>query len=637
MMDRATRRPDPLWQRLLPGLAVLRDYRRSWLRGDLLAGLTVAAYLIPQVMAYAEVAGLPAVTGLWACLAPLLVYALAGSSRRLSIGPESTTALMTAVAVAALVDAAGPGRYAEVAAVLAIAVGVVCVLGRLARLGFLADLLSRPVLIGYMAGIAVLMIASQIGKVTGRPVLSKEPLPQIWEGLTHLSQAHLPTLLLALAVLTALFGLARFAPSWPGPLLAMLAAAAVVAGLHLQERGIAVVGAVPAGLPTPRVPQFGEVELGLLLPAALGIAVVGYSDNVLTARAFARDGERVNADTELLGLGLANVAAGLTQGFPVSSSGSRTVLGAAMGAATQVYSLVVALMVVLTMFVAGPVLAAFPTAALGAVVLYAAIRLIDVAEFRRLYRFRFSEFALAMVTMVAVVALDVLAGIGVAIALSLADLLRRISSPHDAVLGYVPGVAGMHDVEDYPVATQVPGLVVYRFDAPLFFANADRFYARAVAAVEGTAQPVRWFVLNAESNTQVDLTAVDALDHLRRDLAERGIEFAMARVTFEVHERLRRAGLVDKVGQDRIFATLPTAVQAYLDWHEQRFASLPPVPVLGPGMVWRPHPADRREQADRCELVDRPESLRRRQQADRREPSRRRELDGEPPAAPGAA
>lgn len=583
-------------QQILPGWAVLRGYQRAWLRGDVLAGVTVAAYLVPQVMAYAEVAGLPAVTGLWACLAPLVVYALFGSSRQLSVGPESTTALMTAVAVGALVSVAGADRYAEVAALLAIAVGVVCLAGRLTRLGFLADLLSRPVLVGYMAGIAVLMIVSQLGKITGQKLTAADPLPRVWEAITTIATVHLPTLALAVVVLVALFVLARFARTWPGPLIAMLVAAALVHLAGLQRFGIRVIGAVPSGVPQPRLPDLGAVDLVHLVPAAVGIAIVGYSDNVLTGRAFAaKKGETIDANTELLGLGMANIAVGLTQGFPVSSSGSRTVLGDAMGSRTHLYSLVVVAIVVVTMFVGGPVLAAFPAAALGAVVLYAAIRLVDLPEFARLYRFRLSEFVLAIATTLAVVTLDVLAGIGVAIGLSLLDLLRRISKPHDAVLGYVPGEAGMHDVDDYPRTTQVPGLLVYRYDAPLFFANAENLYARAMDAVDRSAGPIHWFVLNGEANTAVDLTAVDALEHLRKSLAERGIEFALARITFEVRGQLQRSGLVDQVGDDRVFATLPTAVNAYLDWHEKRFGTRPAVPVLGPGMVWRSHPADRPE------------------------------------------
>lgn len=562
-------------RRFLPGLWVLGHYQRGWLRGDLLAGVVVAAYLVPQVMAYAEVAGLPAVAGLWASLAPLAIYAVLGTSRQLSVGPESSTALMTAVAVGALVgtDTAG---YANAAAALAVSVGVMCILGWLGRLGFLANLLSHPVLIGYMAGIAVLMIVSQLGKVTGIPISGDSVITQLQSFLTQLAEASWPTMILAASVLALLFGLHRLSPRSPGPLIGMLLAALLVAVLDLGQYGVAVVGEIPRGLPTPAVPNFSALDPATLIPAALSVAIVGYTDNVLTGRAFAaRRGETIDSGQEFLALGVANVAAGLSHGFPVSSSGSRTVIGESMGSRSQLYSLAALATVLLTIFFLRPVLAAFPLAALGAVVIYAAVRLIDVGELRRIARFRRSELILAVTTIVAVLTLDVLYGIAVAVVLSILDLLRRIARPHDGILGYVPGLAGMHDIDDYPRARQVPGLVVYRYDSPLFFANADDFRRRALASVDAASTSVDWFLLNAEANIEVDLTAVDVLEDLRRVLTERGIVFAMARVKFDLREALAAGGFIDKVGEDRIFATLPTAIDAYVRYHRDRYGRLP--------------------------------------------------------------
>lgn len=574
------------WRRLAPGLDVLTHYDRSWLRGDLLAGLTVAAYLVPQVMAYAEVAGLPAITGLWTIVPALLVYAILGSSRQLSVGPESTTALMTAAGVGALV-AAGSRDYAEVAALMAVAVGVISVVGWAARLGFLADLLSRPVLVGYMAGIAALMVVSQLGKVLGMEIEGDGFLDELAYAVGHLPEAHLPTVLLALTVLVGLLAFHRFAPTWPGPLIAMVVSATVVALLDLHGDGIATVGEVPQGLPGLALPSL-DVDLLALVPAALGVAVVGYSDNVLTGRAFAqKKREAIDSNQEFLALGGANVAAGLFQGFPVSSSGSRTVLGDAMGSRSQLHSLVSLLLVVATLLWLGPLLATFPSAALGGVVVYAAIRLVDVAEIRRIAAFRRSEVVLALLTTVAVLVFGVLPGIGVAVVMSVLDLLRRIVHPHDGILGYVPGVAGMHDIDDYPAALQVPGLVVYRYDSPLFFANADDFTTRALAAVDAAESqaPVEWFLLNAEANTEVDLTAVDALDSLRITLEDKGIQFAMARVKQDMRDSLAAADFIAKVGEGRIFPTLPTAVSAYAAWHESEHGSPPPglkIPPITP-------------------------------------------------------
>jgi sulfate permease, SulP family len=551
------------WVDWVPGIAQFRGYERAWLRTDVVAGLTVAAYLVPQVMAYATLAGLPAVVGLWAAIVPLAVYALLGSSRQLSVGPESTTALMTAAALAPIA-AGDPARYAMLAAVLALLVGMICFLGGIARLGFLANLLSRPVLVGYMAGIAVVMIGSQLGKITGASVSGDEFIDHVRSFASGRSELHRPTILLAALVFALLVAFAWSAPRAPGPLIAVLVATALVAALSLDANGIDVVGQVPTGIPAPGLPHASMEDIAALIIPAIGIAIVAFSDNVLTARTFAsRRGEEVDANAELRAVGTCNVAASLTQGFPVSSSGSRTAVGDAVGSRTQLYSVVALAFVLVVMLFARGVLALFPTAALGALVVYAALRLIDVSEFRRLARFRRSELILALATTAAVLTLGVLYGVLVAVALSILDLLRRVAHAHDSVLGFVPGVAGMHDVDDYPQATPVPGLVVYRYDAPLCFANAEDFRRRALAAVDHNRQPAQWFVLNAEANVEVDLTALDALEALRAELARRGIVFAMARVKQDLRDALSAAGLLDKIGEDRIFMTLPTAVEAF--------------------------------------------------------------------------
>jgi high affinity sulfate transporter 1 len=550
----------------LPGVAQLRGYRRTWLRGDLMAGLTVAAYLVPQVMAYASLAGLPPVAGLWAILAPLALYAVLGSSRDLSVGPESTMALMTATAVAPLA-AGDPGRYAALAAALAVAVGALCLVAYAARLGFLADLLSRPILVGYLAGVALIMIAGQLGKLTGVPVDGGTFGEQVLSFLGGLGDIQGATLALGAAVLAFLFLIQWRFPSLPGPLLAVLLATVAVAVADLERRGIAVVGSIPAGLPVPALPDLGDLR-ALLLPA-VGVLVVGYTDAVLTARSFAdRGGYRIDANQELLALGAANVGAGLLRGFPISSSGSRTALGVAAGGRTQLASLAALAAVVGVLLFLGPLLALFPTAALGALVVYAAVRLVDVAGFRRLGAFRRTEFALALAACAGVLVFDILYGILVAVGLSVAEMLHRVARPHDAVQGFVPDLAGMHDVDDYPQATTVPGLVVYRYDSPLFFANAEDFRRRALAAVDGQAEPVRWFVLNVEANVEVDSTALDALEALRAELAGRGIVFALARAKQDLLDDLNAFGLTSSIGADLIFPTLPTAVAAYRQWRD---------------------------------------------------------------------
>jgi SulP family sulfate permease len=567
--------PRPDLTRLLPNLSRLRRYERSWLRNDVLAGVTVAAYLVPQVMAYAEIAGLPAVVGLWAIVGPLLVYAVVGSSRQLSVGPESTTALMTAAAVGSLA-ADDPARHAALAATLCLMVGVFCIIGWIGRLGFLADLLSKPVLVGYMAGIAAVMVSSQLGKLTGIPVDENSFVDEVGFVATHLNEVHGPTLVLAVVLLVFLLVGSRLFPRAPVPLFGMLAAAGAVALFELDDHGIAVVGDIPAGLPTPLLPNVTGGDVASLLLPAVGVAIVAYSDNVLTARAFAtRNSYEIDSNQELLALGAANVASGVMQGFPVSSSGSRTVIGDSLGSRSQLYSLVALATVVVTLLFLRPVLAAFPAAALGAIVVYAATRLVDIAEFRRIARFRHSEVFLAVATTVGVLVFGVLYGVLVAAGLSILDLLRRVARPHDGILGYAPGVAGMHDVDDYPHAKPVHGLVVYRYDSPLFFANVEDFKRRALASIDLAESPPDWFLLNAEANVQVDITAIDGLEELRHELTRRGIVFAMARVKQELHDDLRASGFVEQVGEDRIFMTLPTAVQAYVRWYVDRHGAAP--------------------------------------------------------------
>jgi SulP family sulfate permease len=585
---------------VLPGVAVLAGYQRSWLRGDLLAGLTVAAYLVPQVMAYSGLAGLPPVAGLWAILLPLALYAVLGSSRQLSVGPESTTALMTATALAPLAIG-DPGRYAMLAATLAVVTGLLCLVAWAARLGFVADLLSKPILVGYMAGIALIMMISQLEKVTGVPVDGQGFFAELVSFVRGIGRVDIDTLLFAAAVLVFLFVVQWRFPRLPGSLLAVLLGTAAVTAFGLERYGITVVGSVPAGLPTPTLPSLRDIP-DLILPA-VGILVVGYSDVVLTGRAFEkkvqgeqpgpdtkvaseepgpdakvaseesgpdtkRTGDEVDANQELLALGAANLGAGVLRGFPVSSSASRTALGDAAGGRTQMYSLVSLACVLSVLLFLSPLLARFPTAALGALIVFAAVRLIDVSEFRRLVAFRRTEFLLALASCAGVLIFDILYGVLLAIGISVAEMLARVARPHDAVQGLVPGLAGMHDIDDYPEATLIPGLIVYRYDSPLFFANAEDFRRRALAAATdrpGTA----WFVLNVEATVEVDITGLDAMEAVRAELTGRGIVFALARVKQDLRDNLDAYGLTEKVGTDRIFPTLPTAVAAYQEWAER--------------------------------------------------------------------
>jgi sulfate permease, SulP family len=546
----------------LPGLRQLSGYQKSWLRGDILAGVTVAAYLIPQCMAYGELVGVPPVVGLWTILPAMLMYALFGSSRQLSVGPESTTAVMTAAAISPLLLADG-SNYGVLTATLAILVGVICAVGYVARLGFLANLLSKPILVGYMAGVAAIVIAGQLGKISGVSIAGSTVFEQVSQFIQQLDRVQPTTLILAALVLVFLFEIGHLFPKAPTPLLAVLIGTAAVAIFHLDRQGLAVVGAIPSGLPRFIVPSF-PAQLPALLSSALGIAIVGYSDNVLTARSFAaRHHYDIDANQELLALGLANLGAGLMQGFPVSSSGSRTAIGDTLGSKTQLFSLVAMGMVISVLLWLRPVLALFPKAALGAIVIFAAVKLIEIPEFIRLYRFRRSEFFLAIITTFGVLFTDILVGVAIAVGLSVVELLSRLAHPHDAVQGTVPNLPGLHDINDWEGATTIPGLVIYRYDAPLCFANAEDFKDRALRSIDLEITPVEWFVLNTEAIVEIDITAMDMLEELYDELAARGITFAMARVKQDLYAQLKRSQLFKKITKERIYLTLHTMILGF--------------------------------------------------------------------------
>jgi len=550
------------------GFLRLLRYQRRDLRGDAMAAITVTAYLIPQVMAYASLAGVPPQTGLAVIVVTMVIYALIGSSRLLSVGPESTTALMTAAVLAplALGDAT---RYIALAATMALLVGLYALLAGVLRIGFIGDLLSRPVLIGYLSGVAVIMIVSQIGKVSGVDVAGQSIIEDVRSFATNLasSGAHLPTVAIGASVTIALLVLTPRFRRIPIPLIVMLAATAVVAIFDLTSEGVQTVGRVSADNLAVGLPSLASDDLVILLLPALGIFIVGYTDNVLTARAFAsRSGQRIHNNQEFLGLGAANIGSSLVGGFPVSSSASRTVIAEASGARTQGYSIIAAALVVVSVLAFSDVISAFPTAALGGVVVYAAIRLIDIAEFRRLWAFRRREFFIAVAAVVGVLVFDILYGVLAAIALSVVELLTRVARPHAAVLGQAEGVAGWHDIDDYPTATQIPGLLVFRYDSPLFFANAEDFSRRCRAAIDAADPQPQWFLLNMEGNTEVDITGLDALEEVRAHCADRGIVMTLDHVKSEVWAQLERHGVGQRIGRQLVFPTHPTAVAAYERW-----------------------------------------------------------------------
>jgi len=420
-----------------------------------------------------------------------------------------------------------------------------------------------------MAGVAVIMITSQLGKITGVAIAGDTFVEVIRTFVTNVGEQGISwiTLAMGLAVAGLLLWLTPRYPRLPIPLFVMLGATAIVWAFNLTAQGIKTVGDLAFSAPHFGLPGLNTTDLSILLFPALGIFVVAYTDNILTARVFAtRHQHRVHNNQEFLALGAANIGSSLVSGFPVSSSASRTVIADATGAKSQLYSLVSAGLVIVSWLLFAKVISAFPAPALGGLVVYAAIRLIDIAEFRRLWGFRGREFLLAIAALVGVLAFDILYGVLAAVALSVIELLTRVARPHAAVLGQSPNVPGWHDVEDYAHSTQIPGLVVFRYDSPLFFANAEHFSKECRAALDSADQPVRWFLLNMEGNTEVDITGLDALEDVRESCVREDVVLALVRVKRELQVELDRHGVGERIGADHIFQTLPTAVEYYQEW-----------------------------------------------------------------------
>jgi high affinity sulfate transporter 1 len=549
--------------RFTPGLARLRGYERSWLRADLLGGLTVGAMLIPQSMAYAEIAGMPPEAGFYAVLLALFAYAILGTSRHLGVGPEPGTAILAATAVGGMA-AGDPVRYAALMAALALVVAAVCFVAAAFRLGFLADLLSRPVLVGYITGIGLTLISSQISKVTGIPIEDDDFFGRIVEMITQLDEVGAATLAMGAATLALILFLRRW-PRVPGALIAVALATGVTTVFSLADHGIAVVGDIPAGLPALGLPDVGGSDMVALIPAALGIALVGYSDNVLTARSIsAEHGYRIDPNQEFIALGACNLMSAISRGFPVSSSASRSFVPASIGTHSQLTGMVAAGFVAATLLFLRPVLANFPQAALGSVILAAAIAIIDVAGFKELWRLSRAEFALAVFTALGVMVFDVLTGVLIAVALSAGVALWRIARPSDAVLGGASELDGWVAIDDFPTARPLPGLLVYRFDAPLFFANAEWFRQRVRKALDVNPGVEEWIIFDFDGVGSIDTTAVDMLEELVAELPSLGIAVVgIARTNSTTLDRLSRANLLEPVGPIRSFPTINRAVQEF--------------------------------------------------------------------------
>jgi high affinity sulfate transporter 1 len=553
--------------RFVPGLSTLRSYRREWLARDTIAGLVLAAFLVPVGMGYAEASGLPAITGLYATIVPLLVYAILGPSRILVLGPDSSLAPIIAVTVVSLAPG-DPEKAIALASATALMTGGLLVLAGVLHLGYLTDLLSLPIRYGYLNGIALTVIVSQLPKVFGFSADGEGLVDEVSAFIRGLADGKTvgAALAIGIASIAIVMGGRRLASAVPWVLVAVVLGTLAVSLFGLQDT-VDVVGPLPRGLPSFDVPGVPFDDLPSLAAAAAAIALVAFADTSVLSRTYAaRLGDDVDPNREMMALGAANLATGLFQGFSVSSSASRTPVAESAGAKTQLTGVVGAVVIALLLLFAPTLLRNLPQATLGGIVIVAATSLIEVRRVRRLFRIRQAEFWVSITCFLGVAFLGVIPGIFLAIGLGLGQFVRRAWLPYDAVLGRVAGMKGYHDVTRHPEGQQIPGLVLYRWDAPLFFANAARFRERVLRNVRRAEPPARWVVVAAEPITDIDATAARELSDLLDDLHARGVRFAFAELKGPVWDQLKvYGGIADRIGEGYRFPTIGTAVKGYLE------------------------------------------------------------------------
>jgi sulfate permease, SulP family len=551
--------------RFVPGLALFQGVNATLLRSQFVVAITVFAVLVPSAMAYGDLAGVTPVAGLYVALGAMVMYALFGTSQQLIMGPEATTAIMMATAVSPL--AGGDAvRYAALAALTAILVGVLALLARVARLGFITDFLSKPILVGYIFGTTLIVIGSQLGKMFGIKLESDQFFRQIVELISRLDEAHLLTVAIGVVSMAALFIMRRVSPTLPGSLIVVVAAIAASTVFDWQTKGVTVVGAVPAGLPRLAIPAITVQDVFDLLPAALALTILIYADEVLSARVFAaKHGQKIDANQEFIAIGMANIGAGFLTGFPAATSGARTAIADQMGGKSQWVGLIAAAITIVFLLFFTPLLAPLPTVVLGAVIIVASFGLLDVAAFRFLRQVLPAEFWLAVMTTFGVLTVGILQGILVAVMLSLINVIFHISRPHDALLDGMDASGGTvyRGVADKETALTEPGLIVYRFDAPLVFANAAFFSERLEELVAHAGAGLHCVILDAEAISDFDSTAAEALENLDADLERRGIELWVARANGPLRSLLQATGLTVRIGQESMYPSVRAAVIAY--------------------------------------------------------------------------
>jgi high affinity sulfate transporter 1 len=554
--------------RLVPGLRSVTSYRREWLAKDVVAGIVLTTLLVPQGMAYAQLAGLPPITGLYTSIMCLLGYAVFGPSRILVLGPDSALGPMIAATILPLIAAGGDAKRAvALASVLAIMVAAIMILGGVAKLGFIADLISKPTMIGYMNGLALTILVGQLPKLLGFKVEGRGLIGEaagLVKGLAN-GEAVAAAAVVGIAGIALILVLQRWLPKLPAVLIMVVLSIAATTVFHLAEHGVSLVGVLPRGFPPLTIPRVRLADLGPLAAGAAGIALVSLADTISTASVFAaRTGQEIHGNEEMTGIGAANLAAGLFQGFPVSTSASRTAVAERSGAKTQLTGVTGAALIILMIVLVPGLFRNLPQPALAAVVITASLSLADIPATTRLWRQRKTEFLLSIAAFGGVALLGVLPGIAIAVALSILNVFRRAWWPHETELGRVEGLEGYHDVHMHPEAQHLVGLVIYRFDAPLFFANAKTFRDE-VRRLARTDPPPIWIVIAAEPMTDVDTTASDVLEELDSSLNAQGIALVFAEMKDPVRQKIERYGLARKIEARHFFPTIGAAVAAFRD------------------------------------------------------------------------
>ena len=542
-----------------------RGYQRAWLRSDVIVGIALGFVVIPQGMAYAELAGMPLVTGLYATILAVVGYAILGSSRQLVVGPDSSTSTLVAAAVIGIAGAgAAPDRYAAVATGIAIVAGVILLVGSFLKLGLIAAFLSRPVLAGYLNGLSITIIVGQLPKILGVSAKGDDPITKLGQIVANLADLQLAPLAVGIVSLAALLVLPRVLPKIPAALIVIVVAIIAVPVLGLDQGQLSLVGVIPQGLPMPSIPALQPGDVSAMVGPAAAIALMGFADTTLTAQLFARrNSYRVDANKDLMGLGLGSLLSGLFGGFGISGSDSRTAVAERAGGRTQMANLVAVAVVALVLVFASGLLRTLPYAVLAAIIVSAALGLFDFRTFQRARRQERVSFWLGIVALVGTLLLGLLPGIILAVMLSLTMVLLRGASARLVVLGRGETADDWRDVEKVPTAIVVPGALVVRYQAELFFANAERFRSQLEEAIAAAPEPVRWVILDAESTGYVDYSALEMLAELTESLDRAGIRLAVASATGATEVALMTAGLTPRLVEGRLFGTVDGALRAY--------------------------------------------------------------------------